>query len=162
MAKEDAIKTAKDKANYVEKLKEEHNSTISQLKESHIAELSKLKKDHVAVISQLKDKNDLALTNEWNTSYNEALSNVADEVEVVKKQIYKGGYEFGLVSAGLPPNHKLCGRVVLCPLELSKPLFLQTRKRKLMKNVMKNATLAVLVPRSPKAKQKILLQVHQM
>ena len=115
MAKEEADKTTKDRAAEMEKLKEEHSSSISQLKEGHATELLKLKEDHAAEILRLKENNELALVDEQNASYNEAMSEAVDDIKVVQNQVYKSEYEFGLESAGLLRVHELFGRVVLCP-----------------------------------------------
>ena len=63
----------------------------------------------------MKEEKDLALVEERTTGYNEALLDAADEIKAVEDQIYKGGYMFGLESAGLPREHELFEKVVLCP-----------------------------------------------
>ena len=50
--------------------------------------------------------------------YNAAVEDAAKEVDVLKDQIYRAGYEFGLKEAGLAPDHELFGRAALCPPEI--------------------------------------------
>ena len=46
------------------------------------------------------------------------MDDAAKEVDVLKDQIYRSGYEFALKEAGLAPDHELFGRTVLCPPEI--------------------------------------------
>lgn len=123
--KEEACKAAEDRFAEMDRLKENHNSVISQLgeahateisklKDNHATEISKLKEDHAAEISGLKEKHDLIIVNERTTGYNEALSEVVDEIGGLKDRIYRGGYKFGLENFGLSCDHELFKKVVLC------------------------------------------------
>ena len=115
LAKEEAEKRVEERAAEMEQLKADHNSSLQQLKESHTTELSKLKEDHAAEILRIQEERDLTLVEEKIAGYNEAMSEAADEIKAVQDQIYKGGYTFGLESAGLPREHELFEKVVLGP-----------------------------------------------
>lgn len=77
-------------------MREVHVAEISKLKEDHTAELFKLKENHVAKLWSLQEEHDLALFDERTIDFNEALFEYAVEIGVIKGQVFKGGYEFGL------------------------------------------------------------------
>lgn len=100
----------------MKKLREDHNSAVTRLGEAHIVEIDKLKEDHGAEVSKLRDdhaaeilglkeKHDSDLVDERTHDYNEAMAEEAKDIHVVKDRIYRGGYKFGLESAGLPDGH---------------------------------------------------------
>lgn len=124
--KEEACKATEDKSAEMEQMKESHASTLSQLGETHVAEVSKLREDHAGEVVKLREdhatkilglqeRHDSALVDERTHGYNEAMEEAASDVGALKDHIYRGGYEFDLENAGIPRDHELFGKIVLCP-----------------------------------------------
>jgi len=95
-----------------------HAAEVAKVKENHAAELSRLKKDHSLELVRIGAVQDVDLESIKNEGYNAAMEDAAKELDVLKDQVYRAGYEFGLKEAGFAPDHELFGRTVLCPAEI--------------------------------------------
>ena len=113
-----AEKRAESLVSEVERLKNNHAAEVAKVKEDHVAELSILKADHAIELIRVEAAKDVDLEDVRTQGYNNAMEDAAKELDVLKDQIYRGGYEFGLKEAGLAPDHELFGRTVLCPPEI--------------------------------------------
>lgn len=65
---------------------------------------------------KLKLENEDAIVNVADEGWNKATNAVVDQIFTLKDKIFRAGYDLGLDSAGIPNDHELYNRVVLCAL----------------------------------------------
>lgn len=66
-------------------------------------------------IAKLKFEHEDALVKTEDQGWDEATYDVADQIRSLKDIIYEASYDFGLESAGIPNDHELHAKIVLCP-----------------------------------------------
>lgn len=67
-------------------------------------------------IENLKSEDVDALTKAVDQIWDEPIDAIADQIHYLKDLIYKAGYSFSSESAGIPSDHELHAKIVLCPL----------------------------------------------